>query len=236
MSSVRARRQARSTAHGRLRRPEPFRGASVRTRRRGMTRGSRSSRSHAACRSRRARAVGPQYSDGCARAARTALRCQDLTDTGREPTRCSAATPTRRARTRDRVRRREGRPRAAPCAHDTERTVRMPDASACPPTASGARIAHLRCLPGDATTALHERTPRQVRCTASSPTDCTNMGTTRTAPCPSHAPDTQKSWRRPIFPKGCPLSIFGAGELNFRVRDGNGCGLSATVTRIPAKR
>ncbi len=101
-----------------------------------MTRGSRSSRSHAACRSRRARAVGPQYSDGCARVARTALRCQDLTDTGREPTRCSAATPTRRARTRDRVRRREGRPRAAPCAHDTERTVRMPDASACPPTAS----------------------------------------------------------------------------------------------------
>src|SRR5688500_5394500 len=45
-------------------------------------------------------------------------------------------------------------------------------------------------------------------------------------------PETQKSWRRPIFPKGCPLSIFGAGELNFRVRDGNGCGLSARVTRI----
>src|SRR3954465_6728619 len=44
--------------------------------------------------------------------------------------------------------------------------------------------------------------------------------------------ETQKSWRRPIFPKGCPLSIFGAGELNFRVRDGNGCGLSADVTRI----
>ena len=38
--------------------------------------------------------------------------------------------------------------------------------------------------------------------------------------------------RRPIFPRGCPLSIFGAGELNFRVRDGNGCGLSARVTRI----
>ena len=43
---------------------------------------------------------------------------------------------------------------------------------------------------------------------------------------------TQKSWRRPIFPKGCPLSIFGAGELDFRVRDGNGYGLSASVTRI----
>ena len=42
----------------------------------------------------------------------------------------------------------------------------------------------------------------------------------------------QQSRRRPIFPKGCPLSIFGAGELNFRVRDGNGCGLSAGVTGI----
>ena len=46
------------------------------------------------------------------------------------------------------------------------------------------------------------------------------------------SPETQKSWRRPIFPKGCPLSIFGAGELDFRVRDGNGYGLSANVTRI----
>ena len=47
-------------------------------------------------------------------------------------------------------------------------------------------------------------------------------------------PSTQRkrSWRRPIFPRGCPLSIFGAGELYFRVRDGNGCGLSARVTRI----
>ena len=43
---------------------------------------------------------------------------------------------------------------------------------------------------------------------------------------------TQKPWRRPIFPKGCPLSIFGAGELNCRVRYGNGCGLSARVTRV----
>ena len=35
-----------------------------------------------------------------------------------------------------------------------------------------------------------------------------------------------------MFPKGCPLSIFGAGELDFRVRDGNGYGLSAGVTGI----
>ena len=45
-------------------------------------------------------------------------------------------------------------------------------------------------------------------------------------------PERTRSWRRPIFPKGCPLSIFGAGELDFRVRDGNGYGLSASVTRI----
>src|SRR6185369_10985387 len=45
-------------------------------------------------------------------------------------------------------------------------------------------------------------------------------------------PGRTKSWRRPIFPKGCPLSIFGAGELDCRVRDGNGYGLSAGVTRI----
>ena len=40
------------------------------------------------------------------------------------------------------------------------------------------------------------------------------------------------SRRRPIFPGGCPPSIFGAGELNFRVRDGNGWFLSASVTGI----
>jgi hypothetical protein len=40
------------------------------------------------------------------------------------------------------------------------------------------------------------------------------------------------SRRRPIFPGGCPPSIFGAGELNFRVRDGNGWNLSASVTGI----
>src|SRR3979409_1508644 len=57
-------------------------------------------------------------------------------------------------------------------------------------------------------------------------------GATLRRPRPGPAPETQKSWRRPIFPKGCPLSIFGAGELDFRVRDGNGYGLSASVTRI----
>src|SRR5947209_11974308 len=41
-------------------------------------------------------------------------------------------------------------------------------------------------------------------------------------------------WRRPIFPRGCPRSIIGAEELNFRVRDGNGCTLFAIVTSSPA--
>ena len=44
--------------------------------------------------------------------------------------------------------------------------------------------------------------------------------------------DAKRPWRRPIFPRSCPLSIFGAGELDFRVRDGNGYGLSARVTGI----
>ena len=46
------------------------------------------------------------------------------------------------------------------------------------------------------------------------------------------ADDNEISRRRPIFPGGCPPSIFGAGELNFRVRDGNGWCLSASVTGI----
>jgi hypothetical protein len=41
-------------------------------------------------------------------------------------------------------------------------------------------------------------------------------------------------WQRPIFPRGCPLSIIGAERLNCRVRDGNGCFPSAIVTTPPA--
>jgi hypothetical protein len=36
--------------------------------------------------------------------------------------------------------------------------------------------------------------------------------------------------RRPTFAGGEPPTIIGAGELNFRVRHGNGCDLSAFVT------
>lgn len=38
-----------------------------------------------------------------------------------------------------------------------------------------------------------------------------------------------KTWQRPTFPGG--PSIIGAGGLNDRVRDGNGCDPSAVVTR-----
>ena len=37
-------------------------------------------------------------------------------------------------------------------------------------------------------------------------------------------------WRKPIFPGRLQPSIFGTGELNFRVRDGNGWTLAAINT------
>ncbi len=36
--------------------------------------------------------------------------------------------------------------------------------------------------------------------------------------------------QRPTLPHGRPCSTIGAGELNFRVRDGYGCCLSAIAT------
>ena len=39
------------------------------------------------------------------------------------------------------------------------------------------------------------------------------------------------TWRRPTFPGSFPPSIISAEELNFRVRDGNGCVLFAIATR-----
>ena len=36
--------------------------------------------------------------------------------------------------------------------------------------------------------------------------------------------------RRPTLPLSLPSSTIGAKELNFRVRDGNGCGLFAITT------
>ena len=39
-------------------------------------------------------------------------------------------------------------------------------------------------------------------------------------------------WQRPIFPGSFPPSIFGTGELNFRVRDGNGWDLTVIDTSL----
>ena len=63
--------------------------------------------------------------------------------------------------------------------------------------------------------------------------DCdTNRNKRRNCPRSNGTPESQRARRRPILPRSCPLSIFGAGELDFRVRDGNGYGLSATVTGL----
>jgi hypothetical protein len=42
--------------------------------------------------------------------------------------------------------------------------------------------------------------------------------------------NTQLIRRRPTLPGGFPPSTIGAGGLNFRVRDGNGCDSTAMVT------
>ena len=44
-----------------------------------------------------------------------------------------------------------------------------------------------------------------------------------------------KCWRKPIFPGRLQPSIFGAGELNFRVRDGNGWTLAAINTNYSVR-
>ena len=47
-------------------------------------------------------------------------------------------------------------------------------------------------------------------------------------------PPTKSKWfimsALPIFPGGCPPSIFGTFELNYRVRDGNGWTLKVINT------
>ncbi len=59
----------------------------------------------------------------------------------------------------------------------------------------------------------------------------------RGAPCLVGATlGTDQAWsgkgirRRPTLPRSCPRSTIGARELNFRVRDGIGCGLPAIAT------
>ena len=44
-------------------------------------------------------------------------------------------------------------------------------------------------------------------------------------------PSSERFWRRPTLPGGLPPSTIGAGRLNFRVRNGNGCIPAAITTR-----
>src|SRR5712691_8640100 len=50
--------------------------------------------------------------------------------------------------------------------------------------------------------------------------------------CPSGFMDEEESRQRPTLPPGDPGSTIGAGGLNGRVRNGNGCDPSAMVTGI----
>ena len=48
---------------------------------------------------------------------------------------------------------------------------------------------------------------------------------------PTLASEPSKPRQRPTLPQGCPCSTIGPEELNFRVRDGNGCDLSGVTAR-----
>src|ERR1043165_2842807 len=48
---------------------------------------------------------------------------------------------------------------------------------------------------------------------------------------PTLASGPSKPRQRPTLPQGCPCSTIGPEELNFRVRDGNGCDLFGIAAR-----
>jgi hypothetical protein len=52
----------------------------------------------------------------------------------------------------------------------------------------------------------------------------------RRRPASNEAGLQKKPRQRPTLPQNCSCSTIGPGELNFRVRDGNGCGLSGVAT------
>jgi hypothetical protein len=56
-------------------------------------------------------------------------------------------------------------------------------------------------------------------------------------PCPSdlYSMRYKKTRQRPTLPHSCPCSTIGTNGLNFRVRNGNGCGPAVTVTGILIK-
>ena len=53
-------------------------------------------------------------------------------------------------------------------------------------------------------------------------------------PCPSdlYSSENKKTRQRPTLPPSCPGSTIGTNGLNFRVRNGNGCGPAVKVTGI----
>ncbi len=64
---------------------------------------------------------------------------------------------------------------------------------------------------------------------------CEEEFKTENAPCFHTGRFQNKLWQRPTLPYRYQYSTIGAGELNFRVRNGNGCFLLAIVTRIQSK-
>ena len=53
-----------------------------------------------------------------------------------------------------------------------------------------------------------------------------------TAECSTTELLRNSAWRRPTLTGTCVPTTIGAKELNFRVRDGNGCDLFAIATRL----
>ena len=142
-----------------------------------------------------------------------------------------------RARGVEPLRRRPGRPRVEPGQPDA-----MSWQEAAPDAGSLARGCRRRCAGGapallSRVVRLRRRPICFMRPICSWSLDPPRHPSVRSYGRQVHdrPPERKRSWRRPIFPRGYPLSIFGAGELNFRVRDGNGCGLSARVTRISVR-
>ena len=161
-------------------------------------------------------------------------------DARRRPDRQSRATPAA-VRGAGESRRTQPRPmtgqaashRSGPRTRDSVRSVRGPVSGTVAPVSHGrgvlvetrrgidARRRRRRLPSGDRprVRATGRRDPRREH--SNSPAVDGRRGCTN-----------EISRRRPIFPGSCPPSIFGAGELNFRVRDGNGWILSASVTGI----
>ena len=57
---------------------------------------------------------------------------------------------------------------------------------------------------------------------------------TKTAPPGCFCPSTQNTWHRPTLARVSLLATIGAGGLNFRGRNGNGCPPAARGTKKPA--